>query len=212
MLDFILDNKWIFLIIAEVIFWLSILTFLVLRYWFRLNRLSIVFFVLFIINDLWIATMGFFDYLRTGEFSIYQIIILVIIVYALTYGKRDFAKLDAFIQRKVASWKGEPVPNKDAPKELNGKGHAAKERQGFYGHLGVYAAVHVVFFIVYGLSETVSLDNINHVLGKWFSEEVPNFPFANTGINNFSRIWTIILIIDAVISFSYTIWPKKRNQ
>ncbi|MGR6007913.1 hypothetical protein ACT7CZ_00690 [Bacillus cereus] len=109
-MNFILENKWTFLIMAEAIFWISIICFLLLRYWFEFKKLSIAFFILFIVNDLWIATMGFFDYLNTGKFSNYQLIIVIIIVYALTYGKTDFRKLDAFIQKKVAKWKGNPIP------------------------------------------------------------------------------------------------------
>ncbi|MBM7553499.1 hypothetical protein [Thalassobacillus pellis] len=42
-MDFILEHKWIFLIIAEVVFWISMLTFLILRYWFHLQKVSMVF-------------------------------------------------------------------------------------------------------------------------------------------------------------------------
>ncbi|WP_026678238.1 hypothetical protein [Fictibacillus gelatini] len=211
-MDFILENKWLFLIIAESIFWVSILTFLLLRYWFGLKRLSIAFFILFIVNDLWIAIMGLYDYMKTGKFSSYQTVIVVFIVYALTYGKSDFKRLDSFIQRKVASWKGQPVPDVEGVKKLYGKAHAQHERKQFFKHLLVYVIAHIVFVLLFGLSDQISSpQDLTDVLSRWFSEKQPIFPSNSTTVNNISRIWSLILIIDGVISLSYTFFPRQEK-
>ncbi|CAM4057892.1 hypothetical protein BAMA_00665 [Bacillus manliponensis] len=212
-MDFILENKWTFLIIAEVVFWISILSFLILRYWFELKKSSLAFFILFIVNDLWIATMGFFDYLKTGKFSNYQIIIVVIIVYALTYGKNDFRKLDAFIQKKVAGWKGNPIPEVNIPKRLSGKEHAKNERKQFFFHFLTYVVVHAIFIIIFGLSNQLhDIQNIGSSLSQWFEEIHPQLPTNNMAVNNLSRIWTLILAIDGAISLSYTFFPRSEES
>jgi hypothetical protein len=210
--DFVLDNKWAFLILAEVIFWVSTLSFLIVRYWFNLKRLSTAFFVLFIVNDLWIATMGYFDYLKTGEFSAYQIIILIVIAYAFLYGKSDFQKLDGFIQRKVANWRGLPEPEIASVKPLYGVEHAKQERKNFYGHLLIFSAVQVLFFFMFGLSEAVSSIQLDTLFEDWYDQKETDLFYKNDTANNVTRIWALILAIDFVISLSYTIFPKKEKQ
>ncbi|WP_416829226.1 hypothetical protein [Ectobacillus polymachus] len=211
-MDFILENKWLFLIAAEVVFWVSVSTFLLLRYWFGLKKLSITFFVLFIVNDMWIATMGFFDYLKTNIFSNYQIVIIVFLVYALTYGKNDFRKLDAFMQRQVAAWKGQPIPKVEGVKKLYGKEHARHERKQFFIHFLVYVIAHIIFLVMFGFSDQItSFRDIENVLSHWFEEKQTNFPSNNPTINNISRVWSLILAIDAVISLSYTFFPKSEG-
>jgi hypothetical protein len=212
-MDFILEHKWIFLIIAEVFFWVFMLSFLVLRYWYNLKKLSIAFFLLFIINDLWIATMGFFDYLKTGNFTSYQIVILVIIVYALTYGKTDFKRLDVFIQKKVAKWKGEPIPDLSGPVELYGKARALQEIKHFTIHLLIFGIVHLIMFFMFGLSsELAETNGLTNFFSEWFSGKQALVPFNNSQMNNFSRIWSIVLLIDGVTSLSYSLFPKNEKK
>ncbi|ASV67932.1 hypothetical protein MKX67_22165 [Cytobacillus sp. FSL W7-1323] len=212
-MDFILDHKWEFFIAAEVIFWISILSFLILRYWFKLNKLSFLFFGIFIVNDLWIATMGFMDYMRTGEFTSYQVVILIVIVYAFTYGKSDFRKLDRFIQKKVANWRGETINIEDQVKELDGKEFAAVERKHFFMHLLIFLGVHILLALFLGLSNQFStISSIGDFFQQWFASSNAAFPFDHSATNNLSRIWTIILVIDGLISFSYTIFPKESKK
>lgn len=108
-MDFILEYKWLFLILGEIVFTLCAAAFLLLRYWYQLEKLSIIVFVIFIINDLWIAFLAVMDYQRTGAVSLYQIIAVVFIIYALTLGKSDMKKLDEVIKRKVAEKRGVTV-------------------------------------------------------------------------------------------------------
>ncbi|MBM7553498.1 hypothetical protein [Thalassobacillus pellis] len=157
--------------------------------------------------------MGFFDYLRTGEFTSYQIIVLILIVYAFTYGKSDFKKLDRYIQTKVAAWKGEPLPEKEKLKKLSGKEHAKKERKQFYIHLIIYMALHVIFALLFGFSDSIlQAGSTGGFLDAWFDASDSTIPFNNTNVNNVTRIWTLILVIDGIISLSYTLFPKKEKD
>ena len=105
-MDFILEYKWLFLIMGEVVFTLCAAAFLLLRYWFQLEKLSILVLLIFILNDVWIAYLAVMDYQRTGAISWYQLIAAVFIIYALTLGKSDMKKLDVVIKRKVAEKRG----------------------------------------------------------------------------------------------------------
>ncbi|MGA4720975.1 hypothetical protein [Fictibacillus nanhaiensis] len=211
-MDFVLDHKWVFLILAETVFWVSTLSFLVVRYWFNLKKLSIAFFVLFLLNDLWIAAMGYFDYLRTGEFSTYQIIILVVIAYAFLYGKSDFQKLDRFIQRKVAKWRGLPEPELLDSKPLYGMQHAQQERQNLYKHILLFITVQGIFWLVFGLSDAVSTIQLDSLWKDWYDTTKTDLFYKNDTVNNVTRIWALILAIDIVVSLSYTVAPKKEKK
>ncbi|MFC7372480.1 hypothetical protein ACFQPF_12445 [Fictibacillus iocasae] len=208
-MDFILTYKWQFLIAAEILFWLFLVSFLVLRYWFKLHKISALFFILFIVNDLWIATMAFFDYQKTGQFSAYQFVIIIFILYAFTYGKSDFKKLDRFIQVKVAQLKGEPVPEFQTAPKLYGRELAKQERKHFAIHLAIFCIAHLAFFFLFGLHDQLS----EHLsLQEIYNSKEGLYPFNNTAINNLSRIWGIILLVDAIISLSYTVFPKEEKK
>jgi hypothetical protein len=116
-MDFILEYKWFFLIGAEVSFWVLSFAFLVLRYLFDLNRASFVVLGLIVLDNLFIAGLGLLDYARTGEFSTYQFVAVAIIVYGLTFGKRDFKRLDAYLKRKVMRWKHRAPLPEASPRE-----------------------------------------------------------------------------------------------
>ena len=116
-MDFILEYKWFFLIGAEVSFWVLSFVFLALRYLFDLDRASFIVLVLIILDNLFIAGLGFLDYTRTSEFSTYQFIAVALIVYGLTFGKQDFKRLDAYLKRKVMQRKGQARPSGDSPRK-----------------------------------------------------------------------------------------------
>ena len=116
-MDFILEYKWSFLIGAEVSFWVLSFAFLALRYLFDLDRASFVVLGLIVVDNLFIAGLGLLDYTRTGEFSTYQFVAVAIVVYGLTFGKRDFKRLDAYLKRKVMRWKHRATPPEASPQE-----------------------------------------------------------------------------------------------
>ena len=210
-MDFILDHKWFFLITAEVIFWLCAFAFLLLRYWYKLEKLSMIVFLVFMMNDLWIAFLAFADYQRTDEISVYQILIVIILIYALTLGKSDMKKLDAFIKTFVAKKRGESLNGAHQPVKLYGMAYALEEWKQFTGHFVVFIVMHFVFFFVLGFSETVQQMAIADLFGMWFDKDMSNFPFNNEDVNKFSQVWLLILMIDFAITLSYTIIPKKKE-
>jgi hypothetical protein len=107
-MGFLMDHKWILLVGAETTFWLLSVVFLVLRYWAGFDRVSIVFLVLIVVDNLVIMGLGVLDYLLTGQFEAYQITIVVVLLYGVTFGKRDFKRLDAYLKRTITKRKQRP--------------------------------------------------------------------------------------------------------
>ena len=100
-MDLLMEHKWVLLVGAEASFWLLSGLFLVLRYWVGLDRLSMVLLALILVDNLVILGLGLLDYLYTGVFATYQFAIIAVLLYGITFGKRDFARLDAYLKRRV---------------------------------------------------------------------------------------------------------------
>ena len=100
-MDLLMEYKWVLLVGAEASFWLLSGVFLVLRYWAGLDRLSLAFLVLIIADNIVILGLGVLDYLYTGEFATYQFAIAAVLLYGITFGKRDFKRLDAYLKRRI---------------------------------------------------------------------------------------------------------------
>lgn len=209
-MEFISEYKWFFLISAEVVFWLCAISFLIFRYWFKLDKLSKLFVIIFIVNDLWIAFLAYIDYQRTGEFSNYQIIILVIIIYALTFGKSDFKKLDIYIKRKVSEIRGEPVDQLEVTPKKYGLAYAVSQWKKFLLHLIIFLTIHLVFYFMFDFSEIFLNTPWESRFGSWFDKELSTVPYNNESINKVSKVWLLVLLIDFAITCSYTIFPKKN--
>ena len=104
-MDLLMEYKWVLLVGAEASFWLLSGLFLVLRYWAGLDRISLVFLALIVADNLVILGLGVLDYLYTGEFAMYQFAIAAVLLYSVTLGKRDFARLDAYLKRRITKRK-----------------------------------------------------------------------------------------------------------
>ena len=117
----------VFLIGAEIVFWLSAIGFFLLRYGFRLKKASFIMGIVLLINEVFILILGVVDYYQTGKFSNFQIITVIILLYAVFYGKKDLKKLDIFAQKLVAKWRNEPAPIIEEQVELTGMAYAKQE-------------------------------------------------------------------------------------
>jgi hypothetical protein len=95
-----MELKWILLIAMEALAWVFTIAFVVLRYWFRRERASMIALVAMILDTFGILVLGAVDWLQTGHFSAYQIVIAALLVYALTVGREDARRLD----RRLGAW------------------------------------------------------------------------------------------------------------
>jgi hypothetical protein len=96
--------RWALLLATEVIFWVGLITFFALRYGLKRPDLSRVVLFLVIGEHIALLIFGIVDFLRTGSWSIYQSVIAGILTYVLIWGKKDLARLDGWVARRVQRW------------------------------------------------------------------------------------------------------------
>ncbi|MDM5190740.1 hypothetical protein QUF99_26440 [Bacillus sp. DX4.1] len=195
------EYRWFLLIGAEIVFWVTAISFFLLRYGFRLRKASFVAGIVLLLNEVFILTLGVMDYYETGQFSNFQIIVVVILLYALLYGKKDLKKLDHRMQRLVAKWRNEPLPIIEEPAELTGWAYAKQELGQWGLHLALFVAIHLIFFFMYGLAPFEQWTN-------WLEKGI----VLNEAANRVSQVWGVVFLVDTVITFSYVIFPKKEKK
>ncbi|WP_459501825.1 hypothetical protein [Bacillus sp. C1] len=192
------EYRWYFLIGAEIVFWVSAIGFFLLRYGLRLQKASFIAGIVLLFNEVFILALGAIDYYQTGTFSNFQIITVIILLYALLYGKKDLKKLDVWVQRRVAKWRNEPMPNVE---RLEGWAYTKQELSQWSLHLVMFIAIHIIFFFTYGLMPVEQW-------GDWFEKGI----VLNKAASRVSQVWGIVFLIDTIITFSYVIFPKKEKK
>ncbi len=212
-MTFLIENQWAIFITLEVSALICLLLFAVVRYAFTKVRFSYTFLFLFIVMILLEALLAYLVYLETGEFTTFQIVIMIFIIYAGTFGVSDFKRMNRWVKDKVGKWKGiDLLTEKDReimaylkdPKVI-----ARRARYWFYAHTVVFISAIYVFWLLYG-NDSYSLDYFIVNL-EWYGDELlePQ-PFTSELITNIVRIWTIVFVVDSIINWSYTLFPSKK--
>jgi hypothetical protein len=112
-----MELKWILAIVLEAGFWIMLAAFLVLRYRYGMEGITRLLVVGVVLDTVGILALGVWDFARTGEVSAYTLFIVALLAYALTWGKKDLRRLDAWMARKVrprrkAGGSGRPCPER----------------------------------------------------------------------------------------------------
>jgi hypothetical protein len=111
-----MELKWILAIALEAGFWIMLAAFLVLRYRYGMEGITRLFVVGVVLDTLGILALGVWDFVSTGKVSAYTIFIAALLAYALTWGKKDLRRLDAWMARKVRPRRrrsaGRPCPER----------------------------------------------------------------------------------------------------
>src|SRR5690625_3270768 len=105
-MEFIVTFQWEIFIVLEVLSWVSLLLFGIVRYFLDRRQWSTLFILLFIVFLGLEALIGWLIYQETGEISNFQLIITVFLLYAVTLGLSDFKKLDRWMRDKIGNWRG----------------------------------------------------------------------------------------------------------
>lgn len=205
MTELLVEYKWFLLIGTEVVFWVCAAAFFVARYWFEMGRLGNLFLALIVAEEvlanLFILGLGALDYRRAGEITGYQVVTVAFILYALTLGRHDARRLDAYLKRKVARWKGRDdaaaMPASREPAQPTAREKAKRYRREWYEHLALFVAGQMILLLI-GESWPAAL----------VGGEVPAEP---AGLMAASRVWTIIFMVDTVWSLSYAVWPAQEK-
>lgn len=174
------------LIIADEIgFWLLILSGLAARYLLKKKRLGLFLLAGTPVLDFLLLVFTFFD-LRSGQPATFaHVLAAVYIGVSIAFGPSMIRWADRQFAYRFA---GGPKPGK---KDGFGRARALRERQGWYRHLfawtissGLMAAIHLLA----GHPEETDL------FLSWILR------------------WGMVLAVDFIISFSYTVFPKKQPR
>ena len=170
------------IITAEVAFWIVILLGLICRYRFKKTTLSIVFFALTPVIDLILIALTVMD-LRAGTpASTSHGIAAVYIGVSIAYGKTMIAWAD----EKFQQWFLKQPLTKE---RLTGLAKGIHEMKMLGLHVIAYAIsaclLYAMIVFIGQLTDTSSLLQV-------------------------MKVWGIVLIVDAVISISYIIFPSKK--
>jgi hypothetical protein len=97
-----MDVKWILAIGLEASFWIMLAAFLVLRYRYGIEGVTRLFVIGVVLDTAGLLGLGVWDFATTRHVNGYTLFIAGILIYALTLGKRDMARLDAWMAGKIS--------------------------------------------------------------------------------------------------------------
>lgn len=211
-MTFLIQHQWEIFIAAEILSFISLILFGVIRYFFNKRNLSLIFLLSFLGLFIVEGVLALLIYRETGEISMFQIVILIFILYACTFGINDFRKLDRWMRLKIGNLRGiELLTERDKEiirRQKDPKYIAKINRYSSIFHLLIFAAVQIVFWS-YEIKDLSQAMNYLTDL-SWIGDD--NYlasPYANEMMYNISMVWGIVFIIDFIYSWSYTICPSK---
>lgn len=227
--------------VCEALFWVLLGGFAIARYLYGRRRLSLLFLAGILVNELWLVPLAVQDTMLNGRFSIFHADVLLeaaaLPVVLLFWGRGLFRKLDRGAERYVGRVRalteaeglalpralvaavrrplqGQEVSRQGASGRDTSEGaavdHARKQRRGWYAHLAVFLVgqglVQIALFAGF-LEPTDGL-----YFGNGPTPSIGVGPFELTfDIAGIRRAWLVILAVDFLWSFSYTLWPSKRS-
>jgi hypothetical protein len=97
-----MELKWILAIALESAFWLMLAAFLVLRYRYAMEQVTRLFVIGVVLDTAGLIALAVWDFAANGTVNSYTIFIGALLAYALTAGKRDMKRLDAWMARRLA--------------------------------------------------------------------------------------------------------------
>jgi hypothetical protein len=101
MYTFIMENKWAILLILEIFAWSATMFMFYARYkmhspfWFKLA--SVILLLTGIIPQVFLGVLNFFT---TRKIDLFTLIIVLLLIYGCTIGKKHIRKLDDWAQKK----------------------------------------------------------------------------------------------------------------
>jgi hypothetical protein len=96
-----MELKWILAVALEAGFWIMLAAFLVLRYRYGMEGVTGLFVIGVVLDTAGLLALGVWDFAATGNVSAYTLFIAGLLLYALTAGKRDLKRLDAWMARRL---------------------------------------------------------------------------------------------------------------
>jgi hypothetical protein len=109
------ELKWVLAIASEAAFWAMFLAFLLLRYRYGRDRASVAVLVAIVLDHVVLLGLAAWDFAQTGHVSTFTVVILAALVYALTAGRGDMRRVDAWAKRRFSPRPARPPAARPAP-------------------------------------------------------------------------------------------------
>ncbi|MGN6412592.1 hypothetical protein [Flexivirga sp.] len=170
------------IVACEIGFWVLLLAGLACRYLLRRQLLSTILLALAPAVDLVLLIASVLDLRGGGTATAVHGLAAIYLGVSVGFGHRMMHWADVRFAHRFA---GGPPP---AKKPRYGAARAARERSGWYAHLRAW----LVGAALLGLAIVAIHDSAR-----------------TSALTNTLRLWTVVLVVDALISFSYTVFPKK---
>lgn len=172
------------IIACEIGFWVFVLAGLFFRYILKQKSLGAALLICTPIIDLVLLLATAVDLRNGAVANTFHGLAAIYIGVSVVYGHSMIRWADVRFAHRFA---GGPAP---APKPKFGLEHARYERKMWFRHLFAWvigcALLYGLIFYVGDAERTEALAGI-------------------------MRVWTVVLVIDFLISFSYTLWPRKQK-
>lgn len=200
-MSYLYVNEWLFFVISEGLTWIFLGIFLFNRYTLRFVRLNRLFLTLIIFCTIFQFGLVFIDYYITKHISLFQIIIILFIVYAMTLGSADIQRLDKYLLSKFTNHRS--VMNEDLYSYVNYR------KNLFLIHTIAIVFVHFIWLIADN-SITLYLRELKvFMFTHTYLSEFPLL-FNLHALNRLSFIWIIMYCFDLFIYLIYTSWQIKN--
>ena len=170
------------IVAAEIAFWLVLLGGLTARYALRRPRLGAALLLATPLVDVALLAFTVID-LRSGATAgVPHALAGVYIGVSVAFGHSMLRWADVRFAHRFA---GGPAPE---PPPRTGRAHAAHQRRGWLRHLLAWAI---------GVSLLVG------------AQALVGDPDRSAALGQTAAVWTLVLVIDFLISFSYTLFPRR---
>lgn len=214
-MSFLLEYQWEIFIVAEVLSFVALILFGIVRYGFGRRKSSLTFLAIFLGLLIFEAGLALILYQETGEISNFQIVIMIFILYACTFGINDFRKLDRWMRKKIGNFRGTDLlteKDKEIMRRQKDPKHIARVNR-------ISAMIHLLIFVVAQVSmwaySLESFDEAKLYLTdlSWIgAENYQETPYVSDMMYGISMIWGIVFMVDFLYSWSYTIFPANSKE
>ncbi|MBR2563200.1 MAG: hypothetical protein IKE29_01080 [Paenibacillus sp.] len=172
-----------FIIACEIAFWVFVAAGLSVRYMLGKKRLGLALLVATPIIDVLLLIATVMDLHSGATASMVHGIAAIYIGVSIAFGHQMIAWADRYFQY----WfKGGESPRKSKP---YGRDHARNERMGWIRHLLAWSIGSALLYIMIW----------------WIGD-----PARTEVFSGLIRVWALVLGVDFLISFSYSLWPKRE--
>ena len=173
------------IIFCEVMFWVLVAAGLTMRYAYDKKSLGMTLLALTPLVDLALLIMTVLDLRGGATPTVAHGLAAVYIGVSIAFGRKMIAWADGRFAAKLGG------AAKERPPKKYGKAHAAQERRDWLRHL-----------LAFGIGAALLLAMIA-LIGDMGQSQV---------LLGLIRTWAIVLGIDFLVSFSYTLFPREEKE